>query len=310
MNGFMLALSTAGGAAGNRQAPLLTTAEDWRALGETAERLVLVGVPYDIWRLLAAVLETVRRQTGDTGDLLGITNGLAAVFTRKVLHNCAEKWKTDGSGALSIAVHQYLEISERLTPLPPSPDFRPMWDISWNASKEEMESFVPDDTALSLGGTNWWFGGGTVILRNEPRFLRQVDFPSAFTAQVRHFLLSLAERARLDLDLTSEDECREEDDRLDFLSGLVETIAELFSELENELTEAGQAIDEGKKQVNCKREGIEEAEAERKAEQEDRAMHDVVGPPGRTKSLSAPEIILPGSTASPSVDLVTLFEDL
>jgi hypothetical protein len=315
MNGLILALSGAGGPKGDRQAPLAATPEDWRALGGTAERLIFAGTSYDTWRLLASVLETVRRQTEDKGGLPIIARGAEAEFVRKALHACAEKWKSDGSGALTSAVNLYLAISEHLSPLPPCPDFRPMWDLSWTASKGEIESFDPAESEPWLAETDEWLGLAAVIMKNEPRFLRQVGFPSEFASSFRQLLPLMAERAHSDMDLTSNDACREETDQLDFLSRLVDAIAALFPDLENEVAEADQAIRDGKCRIEREQERIQEEErkAEEEAEYEyyeELERRAQVVPPGRIEPPSAPSVALPKSSARLVVDLESLFEDL
>ena len=306
INGFMLALSAAGGEKGERQTPLVVAVEDWSALGETGKRLILTGAPYDDWRLLQAVLQAISHQPRREGNLPGIAEGPEAEFARVVLRACAEKWNSHGN-ALTSAVSNYFAISERLSPLPPCPNLWPMWDISWTASTEEMESFDSSGDEFSLSETDDWLQLAALILENEPRFLKQVDFPAAYTPLLRQFLPSLMERARLDLELRSKHACEEEDDRLDFLSGLIGMIARLFSDLENEVADMSGAIEEGKGHVECERDRIEEEEAEEKAAREER---DWMWPRNETKSTTPLEPALLGSPASRVVDLQQLFEDL
>jgi hypothetical protein len=310
INGFMLAISQAGGATGMRRTPLLATADDWKALSETAVRLVLAETPYNLWRLLTAVLEAVCRQTVDQGDRLKLAGEAEGEFARKVLGACADKWKADGSSALTSGVKQYFAISEHLSPLPPSPDFGPMWEISWDASRQEMESFNPDDMEFSLGETDDWLGLARVVSNNEPRFLRQVGFPTGFTESIRMFLPCLADRARLDAGVTTEDECREEDDRLDFLSDFVGMVAELFPDLEDEVGQTSRAVEEGKGRIHGRREKIEEEEAEKKAEYEERAWHAGIASPSQPKPPSESTVRFSASFVDSVVDLPKLFEDL
>lgn len=315
MNGFILALSGAGGPTGNRQTPLAVTPEDWRVLSETAQRLIIRGTSHDVWRLLVSVLETARRQTGSKGGSSVILRGAEADFVRKTLQACADKWKSDGSHALTSAVNLYLAISEYLSPLPPCPEFRPMWDLSWTASMEEMESFRPSDAEPFLAETDDWLGLAAVVMKYEPRFLRQVGFPSEYAPHFRQLLPLLTERAQLDKDLTSNDECRGEADRLGFLSHVVEGIAALFPDLENEVAEADQAICDRTQHIEREEERIQEREREKEAEQEleyreELERHVRMTSPDRIERPSARSVVPPKSSAFLDVDLGNLFKDL
>jgi hypothetical protein len=323
MNGFMLALSAAGGTKGDLQTPLLTSVEDWESLAETGQRLIANESAHNVWRVTATVSEAVRNAIRGQNSFPHIVTGPAAVFARKVLGACVERWNADPGSALTRTVRQYFVISEHLSPLPPSPDFRPIWELSHDASVEEIESFDPEEVELFLSEIDDWLALGAVILENEPRLLRQIGFPSEFTAVFREFVPSLAERASLCEELSSEDECQEEDDRLDFLSSLVDTIGGLIPDIDEEVAEADTAIDSAKVYVAQE---LERIRAEKRADEWDEheewarrkesteyhpgAMSPTARSAERDEASSPLRTMLYGSPMNSPVDIEKLFTDL
>ncbi|HEY2317209.1 MAG TPA: hypothetical protein VGH67_02845 [Solirubrobacteraceae bacterium] len=108
-HGIVLALSTEGGAAGERALPLVVDDEDWDALGDRIYGLVpeldhaeLVAV----LRALRAVLETMTTDWTAAGE--------ARVLARMTLERTASLWESAAKPVLLDCVDAWLTLSDRL----------------------------------------------------------------------------------------------------------------------------------------------------------------------------------------------------
>jgi hypothetical protein len=123
-HGVVLALSTAGGAAGGRALPLVVGDEDWDALGDRIYALI----PELDHRELAAVLRALRaalvaaRRDGNRK-----AGGEARALARMALERSAATWASAGTPVLLDCVDAWLSLSAQLDP-PVWPSFL---DATW-----------------------------------------------------------------------------------------------------------------------------------------------------------------------------------
>lgn len=110
-HGVVLALSTAGGAAGERALPLVVDDEDWDALGDRIYRLV----PELDHAELAAVLRAVRDAVAAVTHHW-IAAGEARVLARMTLTRTGSLWEAAGTPVLLDCIDAWLSLSEALEP--------------------------------------------------------------------------------------------------------------------------------------------------------------------------------------------------
>lgn len=306
MHGFLLALSSAGGAKGQRSTPLLVSPPDWDALGETAIRLIKLCDAYSTWIVLTAlheaILHDVKTRMTNATALDSCLGGLA----RRCLHACVERWASDGPDQQSRSIGLFFSISEFLDPLPPSPNLKAIWECQVEAARTEAETFDPNEADLYCSALTDWLELAAIISANEPRLLRQVGFPDQFVEIAQLFLSHFDERARLDFDPSEPDECDTEEGHLTKMLEIVDSMKVLFPSLSKAISRTRRRIDDEVCQIQRERDDLEERESlDREDDDEDAddggteaAKRNL--PPARTST----------HLASRPIDLSKLFEDL
>lgn len=119
--GALLALSTAGGAAGERRLPLIGSDEDWDALTDRLYELIPELEPPELVTVLTAVSETI--------DDLGRTEavGEARALARAALSRAATMWDDSSSPIPLVALDAWVALASRVRPRPPLPDLSITW---------------------------------------------------------------------------------------------------------------------------------------------------------------------------------------
>jgi hypothetical protein len=145
-----------------------------------------------------------------------------------VIHIINKKW---GNGKLSVSTLElFCEASELIQPLPPLPNFEP----TWHSLKNEILIQFDEDKLLEPYSIQEWIDLIELIMKNEPRFLRQVGFPPKYLELAKLIL------DHLEMELTSElldstlDETRDEAERIYNLSEIASILSNLFGEFRNQ----------------------------------------------------------------------------
>jgi hypothetical protein len=123
-HGMVLALSTAGGAAGERSLPLVTCDEDWDALGD---RIHALAPELDSGELVA-VLTAIRVAVQELGA--GGAGGEARALARMALARIAGLWERDRSPIALTVLDAWLLVSAMLDP--------PLWPPSLSMTWAEL----------------------------------------------------------------------------------------------------------------------------------------------------------------------------
>jgi len=241
VEGIVLALSTRGGGGGQRAFPFLVTESDWESAQKRLRELCEDEPEEPVQTLLSTVSAalTVARR-----DTLTIAERLAEVG-REVLDVLCRRWNRQGAPTSLAALRLYIDISERINPLPCLPDLRGLWEASTgrlgSRLKEDEEAYLRYATLDELGS---WLALASAIAASEPRLLRQVRFPGAFIDAVSEALRSMAaEIDEMDLVESVEEgeeppglsvEEEEEVERLSLIEFPLVSISELFPPLRAE----------------------------------------------------------------------------
>lgn len=118
VHGAELALSTAGGASGERRLPLIRSDEDWDALGDRLYELVAELEPQDLIAALAALAAAI----DDLPD-----EREATALAQAVLARTASLWNAARRPVAIDLLDAWLSVGRRLTPVPAPPELTPTW---------------------------------------------------------------------------------------------------------------------------------------------------------------------------------------
>jgi hypothetical protein len=144
-HGVVLALSTAGGAEGDRALPLIADDGDWDALGDRLYALLPELDHAELAMVLRALLGAVQVVSPDR-----MASREAGGLARMALERTAALWAAAGAPVLMDCVDAWLSLSARLDP-PLSPDFLgPTWAELLPAALPD-----PEDLAEVQRFTDW-----------------------------------------------------------------------------------------------------------------------------------------------------------
>jgi hypothetical protein len=174
IDGLMLALSSEGGAGGDRLFPLLQSEEDWL---ETAARIVTLPAdadgPLENSRLAALLADTARLAKSEEAsehadDLKALTrSGLEALRTH---------WSDSdlilGNGEL----RSFYRASASLLPPVPGPDLTATWLDRWRSVVAGTTGSIIEE----IGAAERWLDLANLLEDYEPLWLKALSFPAAY----------------------------------------------------------------------------------------------------------------------------------
>lgn len=171
--GAELALSGAGGVAGEREYPLLQEPSDWRALTEGCSRFI-GQESYPTQHFLGAILDALLRERPQSKQ--GQKKQELLELARSVLTSCRAAWNAEPEWLTFALLDRYYRISEFLDPLPESPSLHAYWTRVTHALAHALDAadFLSVRHALEE-----WALLVELLVDNEPRFLRQVELPDS-----------------------------------------------------------------------------------------------------------------------------------
>ena len=178
LEGLLLAVSTAGGASGVRELPLLVEDADWDIL---AERVVEVARELDdhaLLRLLAAMDEAAAVATDERTqrEVLAVATTLLQVVKRV--------WDARGAALSTTLLAQWLDLAARLDEMPEPPNLLPTWiDLLPTRSLDVAHR---DD----LRRLDDWITLVEVLRDRLPYPLRELAFPEGQTGALRNAVQS------------------------------------------------------------------------------------------------------------------------
>lgn len=121
VHGAVLALSTAGGSAGERRLPLIGADEDWDALTDRLYRLIPEVEPAELVMVLTALTETI-------DDLAGTEAvGEARAVARAALSRATSLWDAAHAPIPLLALDAWVALARRIKPRPSLPDLSITW---------------------------------------------------------------------------------------------------------------------------------------------------------------------------------------
>jgi hypothetical protein len=162
-SGAVMALSTAGGAQGTLQRPLLRDIGDWDALSETVRRIGSGGDIAEQYVLLQGVGEALR--ASDDGEVDALIRNLTIGFLARL----RSSWDIRTEAIIIGAMRLFYDSSIRVGYLVPSPNLSP----TWQHLVDDLESALKGGVQyFNLDKVGRWINMIKILRENEPRFLR------------------------------------------------------------------------------------------------------------------------------------------
>jgi len=160
LHGAQLALSTAGGAAGERTLPLLVDDADWDTFADNVHRLCRDLGHDDVARLLGAI-DTALDSDPYNVELDSLAELALATTRRRFAHEARPL--TPG------LAEAWLRLADIVAAAPEPPDLRATWDAS-----------VPRPGDAATGRLRDWRALVSVLREYAPDFLREVGYPERY----------------------------------------------------------------------------------------------------------------------------------
>lgn len=183
VHGIVLALSTAGGAAGQVRLPLLTEDEDWDAMTDRVYELLAELEPGELVALLAAL--------GAAIDDLGSESAgrEARALATTTLTRTAALWKAAGRPIGLNQLAAWLSLGRRLKPRPALPDL----DVTW---VELLPTGPPalDDRSEVERFTDWF-----TLLRMLGRYDRRLRVDGGIDTHHGRLAVAFVDQAEADV---------------------------------------------------------------------------------------------------------------
>ncbi len=224
LGGFELALSTAGGAAGERRRPFLRTERDWEILGGRIEGIVRELDDDEEPRDFLALL----RDTFQNADPTGVEEERFNRWGGTALDALRGRWDGAQTAILVSNVALYYEVSEWVRPLRAGPDLRKTWDAVTSDARQESNS---PDWYTEFPAIRAWLELVKLLHANEPRFLRQTGFPDAYEGLVEKLVGECEEYVNGEPDLSYREDYETEIDQLEHIEAAVSSVGAAFSTL-------------------------------------------------------------------------------
>jgi hypothetical protein len=221
LEGLKLAVSQAGGKSGDRRLPLLVTDKDWDILAaRTLELLNKLTVPQSISLLTVLRSATVDLKGSDRTQLVG------------VLESCCREIRKK----LDITAHPIRESHLRelfdatilIDPLPVMPKLGPTWKSATAAMRTTITKSNTGSYAVDAEVLHEWAKLAQLLSQNEPRFMRQVNFPDAFTGDMSQLLVIAQREAKIEEDFEDSERCLAEANRVSTLEEALKILGSLL----------------------------------------------------------------------------------
>jgi hypothetical protein len=181
IHGALLALSTAGGAEGERRLPLLRSDRDWDAINDRVFALACALEPAE----LIGLLDSIRRTIEDLKDTPAKVE--ADALARTVLARVSALWTTAHTPIAVQELTAWFELAGLLSPQPPSPPVATTW--------VELVPVTPPDISdyRSLERFADWLALAELLSRYDHELLSELGFRDYPPSSIVSFINALAD---------------------------------------------------------------------------------------------------------------------
>jgi hypothetical protein len=213
--GVKLCVSQAGGSSGERRQPLLSR----RCLklidesdGERAVALVKV--------LRSAMV-----------DLEGDEERRVIAALASCCEALKVKWDRSQVAIKQELLRELFDAGILVDPLPVAPKLEPTWRSAVSALRETLKVSVEKSVTVDASVVLEWSLLTELLTKNEPRFLRQVNFPKALVGDITQLLASIEADAETDIVPEDPDDIWSEADRMSTMAKALTAIANSLPDL-------------------------------------------------------------------------------
>ena len=217
-SGLKLAVSEAGGAAGNRRLPLMVDADDWTTLQQRAVDLIRDDASTeescDMLTSIAAVIESA--------DDDQTRQRLVSVLTA-ACETAREKWDAESTPLTGTQLLAYGDASTRLATLSKMPDLRASWDDGDCCLHGELHREPPD--ILNANRLEEWIDLVMAIHKTEPRFIAMRKFPVDYEEKILELLAQIENECAAE-DYDYPEDMQAEAERMNSLAKVADGLSE------------------------------------------------------------------------------------
>jgi hypothetical protein len=193
IEGILLAVSTAGGATGERLLPLVRDDQDWDALSDRLAAVMAELDEPDINRLFVTLAEARAALPGDDQSELTALAGYA-------LELVARRWNQERAVIPVGLLASWFELAALLDEPPPPPKLAPTWIELLPSDRIDL------DSTADVTGIDDWTALGELLQEHSPKQLEAFGFPdkqrntiSVFVADVRSIASTVEPAARREM---------------------------------------------------------------------------------------------------------------
>lgn len=224
VDGLALALSSGGGAGGDRRLPFLKTADDWEIVEQRLPKLVERLEESEVSDLLALIKDvTAPSFCSDEEQVRRLTK-----WSYALLQGLRDYWNRENSFIPPTHLAMFFELSTRTIPLLAGPDLRATWDETVN---EALSQIAMPDYYTSFTSLREFWDACALIRENEPRFLRHVGFPDALVHVGERALDEFESYLDADHGLSDRQQYEEEVEQVECIAEHAASIGALFPSL-------------------------------------------------------------------------------
>lgn len=221
LQGIKLSISDSGGAKGERRLPLMNLPQSWDLLEASCLALVSIGSTEEIAELLK-VLNSAALEATDIDKKTSFIKIISSVceHTRK-------KWDESKACLSADDLSAYCDASILMAPFSIIPKLETSWQVLEADVKNSLDR---GESGGYVNPTTWerWTEFAVTIQKNEPRYLRKIDFPFSYVGDFTRLISVIKSDLENEPILDSADEYRYEADRLTSFANILETLAKLF----------------------------------------------------------------------------------
>jgi hypothetical protein len=236
LQGIKLAISDAGGAEGTRRFPLMTDSKSWKLLRTRSIEMIGELTCREASDLLMALASATQEAVGYPEHSQLATTLAAACTTVR------SKWDSSSEVLQASELETYCQASLLLKPLPPVPNLEESWTADYSRFQETLTDAL-NGSSLDEYAVRAWTKLTDTIHDNEPRFLRQVNFPENYSDEVSQLMEIIREDMNLDVESLSYDELASEKDRFETLRECTKILEDLTLTYQGDLEDLRADLD-------------------------------------------------------------------
>lgn len=244
-----LALSQAGGAAGERSFPLLKQPQSWKVL----EAACIARIRESPIQHAAAVFTALENATS------GRTNDRLRKLILSVCSAASEHWNAEGTVLSAGLINRFFKLCEKSRAYVRGPSLQPSWLAACGGLKKEAKDAKEFPDALSTNALGRWIDLLYLIMKTEPRLIDREAIEEDFGEMVEEYLTAIRELVDAEFSEDDPEEYQREAERSVEISRSLAPLGSLFPSKSD-------VIESLTAQLETRSESLEEEGEELKAE--------------------------------------------